>query len=141
VCELKQVVCWACAVTCQNRSTQRKPLVKDPRLELRQRMHEIVRTRGRYGYQRVHILLKRVSTNPPQGFRIIPDATLPGVRTSALGRGGHTPKAQDLDCSGATADCGPRSSDPRACGYWPVDGARLISHSMHGSMLEVLSTE
>jgi putative transposase len=49
----------ACALTRQHRSTQRKPLIKDPRLELRQRMHEIVRTRVRYGYRRVHILLKR----------------------------------------------------------------------------------
>lgn len=49
----------ACALTRQHRSTQRKPLRKDPRLELRQRMHEIVRTRVRYGYRRVHILLKR----------------------------------------------------------------------------------
>ena len=49
----------ACALTRQHRSTQRKPLIKDPRLELRQRMQEIVRTRVRYGYRRVHILLKR----------------------------------------------------------------------------------
>ena len=39
----------ACALTCQHRSTQRKPLRRDPRTELRQRMHEIVRTRIRYG--------------------------------------------------------------------------------------------
>lgn len=49
----------ACALTRQHRSTQRKSLIGDPRLELRQRMHEIVRTRVRYGYRRVHILLKR----------------------------------------------------------------------------------
>ncbi|WP_247654129.1 MULTISPECIES: IS3 family transposase [Microvirga] len=49
----------ACALTGQHRSTQRKPLIADPRLELRQRMHEIVRTRVRYGSRRVHILLKR----------------------------------------------------------------------------------
>ena len=49
----------ACALTRQHRSTQRKPLIRDPHLELRQRMHEIVRTRVRYGYRRVHILLKR----------------------------------------------------------------------------------
>jgi putative transposase len=49
----------ACALTRQHRSTQRKHLTTDPRLELRQRMHEIVRTRVRYGYRRVHILLKR----------------------------------------------------------------------------------
>jgi putative transposase len=49
----------ACALTRQHHSTQRKPLIKDPRLELRQRMHEIVRTRVRYGYRRVHIRPKR----------------------------------------------------------------------------------
>ena len=49
----------ACSVTGQHRSTQRKPLTRDPRRDLRQRMHEIVRTRVRYGYRRVHILLKR----------------------------------------------------------------------------------
>lgn len=46
-------------LTCQHRSTRRKPLRRDPRTEPRQRMHEIVRTRIRYGYRRVHILLKR----------------------------------------------------------------------------------
>jgi putative transposase len=46
-------------VTGQHRSTQRKPLIKNSRLELRQRMHEIVRTRVRYGYRRVHIVLER----------------------------------------------------------------------------------
>ncbi len=49
----------ACQVTRQHRSTQRKPSTRDPRTELRQRMHEIVATRLRYGYRRVHILLKR----------------------------------------------------------------------------------
>ncbi|WP_162559233.1 hypothetical protein [Microvirga sp. 17 mud 1-3] len=39
-----------CALTHQHRSTQREPLVKDSLLELRQRMHVIVRTRVRYGY-------------------------------------------------------------------------------------------
>lgn len=49
----------ACRLTRQHRSTQRKPSTRDPRLELRQRMHEIVATRIRYGYRRVHIMLKR----------------------------------------------------------------------------------
>ncbi len=49
----------ACALTRQHRSTQRKPSIRDPRLEIRRRMHEIVQTRIRYGYRRVHILLKR----------------------------------------------------------------------------------
>ena len=33
----------ACALTRQHRSTQRKPSTRDPRTEVRQRMHEIVR--------------------------------------------------------------------------------------------------
>lgn len=54
----------ACQVTRQHRSTQRKKMVSDPLTELRQRMHEIVATRIRYGYRRVHIMLKR------EGWRI-----------------------------------------------------------------------
>ncbi len=49
----------ACSLTGQHRSTQRKPSTRDPRLEVRQRMHEIVQTRIRYGYRRVYIMLKR----------------------------------------------------------------------------------
>ncbi|PTQ11851.1 hypothetical protein CLG96_08005 [Sphingomonas oleivorans] len=36
-----------------------KPSTRDPRTEVRQRMYEIVATRIRYGYLRVHIMLKR----------------------------------------------------------------------------------
>lgn len=49
----------ACSLTCQHRSTQRKPNTRDPRLEIRQRMREIAATRIRYGYRRVHIMLRR----------------------------------------------------------------------------------
>ena len=49
----------ACALTRQHRSTQRKPSIRDPRLEIRQRMREIVQTRIRYGYRRVQIMLRR----------------------------------------------------------------------------------
>ncbi|QLC25076.1 transposase [Parasphingopyxis algicola] len=49
----------ACQVTRQHRSTQRKPSTRDPRTELRRRMHEIVATRIRYGYRRIHVMLKR----------------------------------------------------------------------------------
>jgi putative transposase len=50
---------WACTLTRQHRSTQRKPSIRDPRTAVRQRIHEIVRTRIRFGYQRVNIMLKR----------------------------------------------------------------------------------
>ena len=49
----------ACALTRQAHSTQRKPSVRDPRTAMRLRMHEIARTRIRYGYRRVHIMLKQ----------------------------------------------------------------------------------
>ena len=49
----------ACALTRQHCSTQRKPSRRDPRLELRQRMHEIAQTRIRYGYRRIQIMLRR----------------------------------------------------------------------------------
>lgn len=49
----------ACRLTRQHHSTQRKPSTRNPRTEIRQRMHEIVATGVRYGYRRVHIMLKR----------------------------------------------------------------------------------
>ena len=49
----------ACKLPRQHRSTQRKKMVSNPLTELRQRMHEIMATRIRYGYRRVHIMLKR----------------------------------------------------------------------------------
>lgn len=49
----------ACQVACQHRSTQRKPSTRDSRTAIRQRMHEIIATRIRYGYRRVHVMLKR----------------------------------------------------------------------------------
>lgn len=49
----------ACRVIAQPRSTHRYTSCKDPRSDLRQRMREIAQTRVRYGYRRVHVLLKR----------------------------------------------------------------------------------
>lgn len=49
----------ACRLTRQGRSTQRRVSRRDPRTELRRRMHEIVATRLRYGYRRVHVMLRR----------------------------------------------------------------------------------
>lgn len=39
----------ACRITKQHRSTQRQVSTADPLTEIRQRMHEIVATRIRYG--------------------------------------------------------------------------------------------
>jgi putative transposase len=49
----------ACTLTRQSRSTQRRISRRDPRTELRRHMHEIVATRVRYGYRRVHVMLRR----------------------------------------------------------------------------------
>jgi putative transposase len=49
----------ACRLVKQTRSVQYYRSAKDPRHDLRTRMHEIARTRVRYGYRRIHVLLKR----------------------------------------------------------------------------------
>jgi len=54
----------ACRLVRQARSTHYYRSVKDPQTALRQRMREIARTRVRYGYRRVHVLLKR------EGWRV-----------------------------------------------------------------------
>lgn len=51
----------ACRLVKQARSTRYYRSVKEPQTALRQRMREIAQTRVRYGYRRVHVLLKRDS--------------------------------------------------------------------------------
>jgi len=49
----------ACRLMKQSRSVQYYQSVKDPKQALRGRMREIAHTRVRYGYRRIHVLLKR----------------------------------------------------------------------------------
>ena len=49
----------ACRLVKQARSVHYYRSVKDPQHALRARMHEIARARVRYGYRRIHVLLKR----------------------------------------------------------------------------------
>jgi putative transposase len=49
----------ACRLMKQSRSVQYYQSVKDPKRALRGRMREIAQTRVRYGYRRIHVLLKR----------------------------------------------------------------------------------
>lgn len=49
----------ACALLRHPRSTHRYRSVKDPQLALRQRLREIAQVRVRYGYRRIHVLLRR----------------------------------------------------------------------------------
>lgn len=49
----------ACRLIRQARSVQYYRSVKDPQMALRQRMRELAHSRVRYGYRRIHVLLKR----------------------------------------------------------------------------------
>lgn len=49
----------ACALVGQHRSIQWYRSRKDPRTEIRQRMREMAQVRVRYGYRRLHVLLRR----------------------------------------------------------------------------------
>lgn len=57
----------ACRLMKQTRNVQYYQSVKDPKLALRSRMKEIAQTRVRYGYRRVHVLLKREGWQLGQG--------------------------------------------------------------------------
>lgn len=54
----------ACRLIKQVRSTQYLTSKKDPKLALRQRLRELAQVRVRWGYRRLHVLLKR------EGFRL-----------------------------------------------------------------------
>ncbi len=54
----------ACLLIKQVRSTQYLTSKKDPKLALRQRLRELAQVRVRWGYRRLHVLLKR------EGFRL-----------------------------------------------------------------------
>jgi len=49
----------ACRLVGEHRSHLYYRSTKDPKLELRSRMHDIAKARVRYGYRRVHVLLRR----------------------------------------------------------------------------------
>ena len=49
----------ACRLVQQHRSNEYYRSVKDPRNDLRARMKEIAQVRVRYGYRRIHVLLRR----------------------------------------------------------------------------------
>jgi len=49
----------ACRLVKLRRSVHYYRSVKDPKLALRKRMHELAQVRIRYGYRRIHVLLRR----------------------------------------------------------------------------------
>ena len=62
----------ACRLIKQTRSVQYYCSIKDPRQDLRNRMRELAHARVRYGYRRVHVLLKREgwSLGKNQAYRL-----------------------------------------------------------------------
>ena len=53
----------ACRILRQNRSVQYYRTRKDPRTALRAQMRELAQVRMRYGYRRLHVLLRREGWN------------------------------------------------------------------------------
>jgi putative transposase len=53
----------ACRIIRQHRSVQYYKSCKDPRTALRARMRELAQVRMRYGYRRLHVLLRREGWN------------------------------------------------------------------------------
>lgn len=84
----------ACGIVRQHRSTNYYRSRKDPKSGLRTRMRELARTRVRYGYRRLHVLLKREgwALGRNQAFRIYREEGLqlrskrPRRRKMAVGR-------------------------------------------------------
>ena len=89
----------ACRLMGQARSTHYYRSVKDPQTALRQRMREIAQARVRYGYRRVHVLLKR------EGWRVSRNRV---YRLYADEQGGDGRQEQDQDRSLEESHGGPR---------------------------------
>ncbi len=68
----------ACRVVCQHRSVQYYRSRKDPKTALRQRMRELAQVRIRYGYRRLHVLLRREgwSLGKDQTYRLYTEESL-----------------------------------------------------------------
>ena len=62
----------ACRIVQQHRSSQYYRSSRDPKTALRLRMRELARTRVRYGYRRIHVLLRREgwSLGRDQAYRL-----------------------------------------------------------------------
>lgn len=68
----------ACRVVCQHRSVQYYRSRKDPKTALRLRMRELAQVRIRYGYRRLHVLLRREgwSLGKDQTYRLYTEESL-----------------------------------------------------------------
>jgi transposase InsO family protein len=87
----------ACRLIKQTRSVQYHRSVKDPRHDLRARVHEIARTRVPYGYRRIHVPLKRDGWQLGKNkmYRLISGRTATTALevAEAAQNGGSTPRA------------------------------------------------
>ena len=105
----------ACRLVKQHRSTDYYRSVKDPRTELRVRMREIANVRIRYGYRRVHVLLRREGwrLGRSQAYRLYTEEQLQ-LRFASY------PSGARWSCSVASARCpaGPMTRGPRTS--WPT---------------------
>lgn len=68
----------ACRLVRQHRSSDYYTSVKDPKTALRARMRELAHARVRYGYRRVHVLLRREGWNlgKDQAYRVYCEESL-----------------------------------------------------------------
>lgn len=68
----------ACRVVCQHRSVQHYRSRKNPKTALRLRMRELAQVRIRYGYRRLHVLLRREgwSLGKDQAYQLYTEESL-----------------------------------------------------------------
>ncbi len=99
----------ACQATGFGRSSQRYRKRADPQVALRMRLKELAAARVRYGYRRLHILLRREGwkVNHKRTYRIYRDEGL-SIRV----------KLQSASGLGDIARDGLRSVDPTRSGRW-----------------------
>jgi putative transposase len=87
----------ACRLMKQSRSVQYYRSIKDPKQALRGRMREIAKTRVRYGYRHIHVLLKREGwqLGKNQMYRLIARATAASLETAQAAQDGRDTPGKD----------------------------------------------
>ncbi len=111
----------ACRVTGASRASHRYRSQADPQHDLRLRVRELAAVRVRYGYRRIHVLLRREGwpVNHKRVYRIYRDTR---AWRSAHGRHG-------ADARLSTVQHVPRSSPPTRPGRWTSSPTRSSTAS------------
>ncbi len=99
----------ACQATSFGRSSQRYRKRSDPQVALRMRLKELAAARVRYGYRRLHILLRR------EGWKVNHKRTYRIYRMKGCRSGPNCPSASE---PGGTVRGDRRSVDPMRSGRW-----------------------